>query len=294
MRKIILVMVASSSAMAAQAQTNAGQGQTGAAPMEGPPTTIVYPDKGPSGLTDLPMGAHRIPGSNVIISGHQKGGALGPIFGVFGVLAQSAANADAGRGAVGNAQDGLRFDVAAKAAEMTGAIMAGDKYRQKFTLSPNAGGGTLSVVPYVTITFVNETDVRPYVVLKTTLSSGSPGESSRMIKYFCCEGKPLPLAGENGLSENNGERLKEILTSELETAINVMLLDRSQVYSRDNLTKISAEGSLPFVGKKIKVKGYNLGSYNDYSLFEIRGGNVFAGVHIAEQSSLDIEAANAK
>jgi hypothetical protein len=144
------------------------------------------------------------------------------------------------------------------------------------------------------ITFVNETDVRPYVALKTTLSSGSPGESARMTKYFCCEGKPLPLAGEGGLSENNGERLKEILTSELETAIHVMLLDRSQTYSRDNLTKIAAEGYLPFVGKKIKVKGYNLGQYNDYSLFEIRGGNVFAGVHIAEESSFEIKAPNAK
>jgi hypothetical protein len=290
MRKVFLALVASAAAMATQA--DAGQGQTGVASTGAPPTTIVYPDKGPSGLTDLPMGAHRIPDSNVIISGHQKGGLLGPAFGIFGMLVQSTANAEAGTKAVENVQDGLRFDVAAKAAEMTGAIVAGDTYQQSFTLSPSAGGGTLSVVPYVVITFISETDVRPYIALKTTLSSGSPGESSRMIKYFCCEGAPLPLSGEGGLSEKNGERLKEILTSELETAIHVMLLDRSRTYSRDNRAKVSAEGYLPFVGKKIKVKGYDLGQYNDYLLFEIRGGNVFAGVHVAEQSSLKIKATN--
>ncbi|WEK02037.1 MAG: hypothetical protein P0Y59_10270 [Candidatus Sphingomonas phytovorans] len=291
MHNVILAIVASASALATQA--TAAQEQTGGAPTEAAPMTIVYPDKGPSGMSDLPMGAHRIPDSNVIISGHQKGGALGSVFGIFGILVQSAANADAGKGAVRNVQDELRFDVAAKAADMTQTIMAGEKYRQKFTLSPNAGGGTLSVVPYVVITFVNETDARPYVVLKTTLSSGSPG-GSRMIKYFCCEGKALPLAGENGLSANNGERLKEVLMSELETAIQVMLLDRSQPYSRDNRTKIAAKGYFPFVGKPIKLKGYDIGRYNDHLLFEIPGGSVFGGVNIAEQSSLEIEAGNAK
>jgi hypothetical protein len=292
MRRFILAVVASASAMAAHA--DAGQGQAGAAPTEALPTTIAYPDKGPSGWDDIPLGVHRIPDSHVIISGHQKGGGIGILFGVVGMLVLSTANADAGRRAVGNEQNSLRFDVAAKAAEITGTIVASDSYRQKFTLSPSAGGGTLSVVPYVVITFVNETDVRPYVVLKTTLSSVSPGESSRMIKYFCCEGSPLPLAGETGLSENNGERLKEILTSELETAIHVMLLDRSQPYPRDNRTKITAEGYLPFVGQKIKVKGYDLGHYKNYLLFEIRGGSVFGGVNIAEQSSLEIKAANTK
>lgn len=292
MHRTVLAMIAGISAMAAQA--SAGQTQAGAASTERPLTSIVYPDKGPSGLTDVPMGAHRIPDSNVIVSGHQKGGVLGSVFGIFGMLAQSAANADAGKGAVGNMQDGLRFDIATKAAEMTRTIVAGESYRQKFTLSPDDRGGTLSVVPYVAITFVNETDVRPYVVLKATHSSGSRGEAPRTTRYFCCEGNPMPLAGESGLSENGGAPLRELLTSELETAIHVMLLDRSQSYSRDGLTKVTAEGYLPFVGKKIKVKGYGLGRYNDYSLFEIRGGNVFAGVHAAEQSSLEYPVTHTK
>jgi hypothetical protein len=293
MRTVILVVVASASAFAAQAA--AAQGPAGAASTQAPPTTVVYSDKGPNGMSDLPMGVHHIPDSNVIISGHQKGGGIGMLFGLAGMLVQSSANAEAGTGKVRNVQDDLRFDVTAKAADLTGTILADEKYRQLFTLVPKAGGGTLTVVPYVVITFENETDVRPYVVLKTKLSTGAPDESPRTIKYFCCEGKALPLSGENGLAENNGARLKELLTSELETAIHVMLLDRSQPYPRDNQAKIAVNGYLPFVGKPMKFKGYDLGRYNDYSLVEFRGGAlVFSGVNIAEPSSLEIKPANVK
>jgi len=246
-------------------------------------------------MSDLPMGVHHIPDSNVIISGHQKSGGIGMLFGVVGMLVQSSANAATGTGKVRNVQDDLRFDVTTKAADLTGAMLADEKYRQLFTLSPKAGAATLAVVPYVVITFENETDVRPYVVLKTKLSTGAPDESPRTIKYFCCEGKPLPLSGENGLAENNGARLKELLTSELETAIHVMLLDRSQPYPRDDQAKIAVNGYLPFVGKPMKFKGYDLGRYNDYSLVEFRGGAVvFSGVNIAEPSSLEIKPANVK
>jgi len=287
MRKVILAMIAGATAMAAQAAT--AQGQVAAAPPQAAPTTIVYSNKGPNGMSDLPMGAHHVPDSNVIISGHQKGGGIGALFGVVGMLVQSSANASAGNSAVRNVQDDLRFDVTTRAAELTPTVLADDKYRQIFTLSPQPGGSTLTVVPYVVITFVNETEVRPYVVLKTKLSTGAPGESPRTIKYFCCEGRPLPLSGENGLAENGGARLKALLTSELETAIRVMLLDRSQPFVRNDQAKLTVQGSLPFIGKSVKFKGYDLGRYNDYALIEFRGGgSVIGGVHVAEPASLEI------
>lgn len=302
MRKVIFAVVASASALTAQAA--AAQAAAGAAPTQAPPTTapttppttIVYSDKGPNGMSDVPMGVHRIPDSNVVISGHQKGGGIGMLFGLAGMLIQSSANAATGTGKVRNVQDDLRFDVTAKATDLTGTILADEKYRQLFTLATKAGsGGTLTVVPYVVITFEGETDVRPYIVLKTKLSTGAPGESPKTIKYFCCEGKPLPLSGENGLAENNGAGLKELLMSELDTAIHVMLLDRSQAYPRNDQAKIAVNGYLPFIGKPVKWKGYDLGRYNDYSLVEFRGGMiVFSGVNIAEPSSLEITPAKVK
>lgn len=285
--KRIFVLALVASAPALMAQTTAPQGPAGAAPAPASspaPTAIVFADKGANGLSDLPMGVHRVPDSNVIISGHQGGG-IGALFGPIGMLVQSSINAEAGTGKVRNVEDDLRFDVRAKAIEMTNTIMAGDKFRTAFTLTPQPGGSTMTVTPYVVLTFVKKTeDVRPYIVLKTKVATG--GDSGKAIKYFCCEGKPVPLAS---LTENSGARLKELLTAELDTAINVMLLDRSQPFPRNDEAKIATSGLLPFVGKPLKWKGFDLGRYKDYNLVEFRGGAiVFSGVNIVEPGALEI------
>ncbi|MBB4837750.1 hypothetical protein HNP52_000801 [Sphingomonas kyeonggiensis] len=281
-RIFILALVASAPAL--MAQTAAPQGPAGAAPASSPATTaIVFSEKGANGLGDLPMGVHRIPDSNVVISGHQGG--IGALFGPIGMLVQSSINAEAGTGKVRNVEDDLRFDVRAKAIEMTNTIMAGDQFRTAFTLTPQPGGRTMTVTPYVVLTFVKKTeDVRPYIVLKTKVAIGD--DSGKAIKYFCCEGKALPLAG---LTENNGARLKELLTAELDTAINVMLLDRSQPFTRSDEAKVATNGLLPFVGKPLKWRGFTLGRYKDYDLIEFRGGMmVFSGVNIVEPGALEI------
>jgi hypothetical protein len=262
--------------------------EIGDAPAQAPtPTRVVYVDEGMSRASDLPMGVHRIPDSNVIISGHQKGGGIGMLFGIVGVAIQSSANASGGTARVRNVEDDLRFNATAKATELTGAMLAADgKFGQRFTLQ--AADNILNVSPYIVITFQNETEVRPYIVLKTKLFT--PGDQSpKAQKYFCCEGKALPLSGPGGLAENGGAGLKALLTSELETAIQVMLQDRAQPYARDKEQRITVKGYLPFVGKPFKMKGYNLGKYKDYSLLDFTSGMlVFGGVNIAEPGSLEV------
>lgn len=284
-RIVMLAMVASAPAL--MAQTAPPQGPAGAVPTPSTSTatTIVFSEKGANGMSDLPMGVHRIPDSNVVISGHQGGGGIGMLFGVVGMLVQSSINAEAGTGKVRNVEDDLRFDVRAKAIEMTNTIMAGDKFRTAFTLTPQPGGSTMTVTPYVVLTFVKKTeDVRPYIVLKTKVATGS--DSGKAIKYFCCEGKAVPLAS---LTENNGAGLKEVLTAELDTAINVMLLDRSQPFLRNDEAKVATNGLLPFVGKPLKWRGFDLGRYKDYNLIDFRGGMfVFSGVNIVEPGALEI------
>jgi hypothetical protein len=202
---------------------------------------------------------------------------------------QSSANAGSGTDKVKSVEDSLRFDAKTKAAELTRAILADEKFRQRFSLSAESTRGTLTVVPYVVITFENETDVRPYIVLKTKLSTGTPEKSGKALKYFCCQGKALPLMGENGLAANNGAGLKALLTSELETAIRVMLLDRSDPYPRNKETRISVLGRYPFVGKPFKMKAYDLGKYDQYSLLGFPPGALtFGGVNIAEPGSFEV------
>jgi hypothetical protein len=283
MRKFMLALIAG----AVIAAPAAAGPETGDAPAQAPsPTRIVYSDEGMSRMSDLPMGVHRIPDSNVIISGHQKGGGIGMLFGIVGVAIQSSANASGGTARVRSVEDDLRFNATAKATELTGAILADGKFGQRFTLQ--AADSTLDVVPYIVITFQNETEVRPYIVLKTKLYTPAD-QSPKAQKYFCCEGKALPLTGPNGLAENGGAGLKAVLTGELETAIRVMLQDRSQPYPRDKQSRITVRGYLPFVGKPFKMKGYDLGHYDDYALIDFTSGMlVFGGVNIAEAGSLEV------
>jgi hypothetical protein len=284
-RTVVLAMITGAFASMPQATTAQDKADVAPTAASAPPTTIAFSEKGANGMSDLPMGVHRIPDSNVVISGHQGGGALGILFGVPGMLVQSSVNAQTGTGQVRNVEDDLRFDVRAKAIEMTNTVMASDKFRTAYTLTPQPGGSTMTVTPYVVLTFVKKSeDVRPYIVLKTKVETGSgPGKT---IKYFCCEGKALPLAS---LTENNGAGLKDLLTSELETAINVMLLDRSQPFPRNDEAKLETNGFLPFVGKPLKLRGYDLGRYKDYNLIEFRGGMVvFSGVNIVEPDGLEI------
>jgi hypothetical protein len=283
-RLAFLALIASASAL--MAQTPAPQAPAGAAPASSSaPTAIVFSEKGANGMSDLPMGVHRIPDSDVVVSGYQGGGGIGMLFGVVGVLVQSSINAETGTGKVRSVEDDLRFDVRAKAIEMTNTIMAGEQFRTAFTLTPQPDGSTMTVTPYVVLTFVKKTeDVRPYVVLKTKVATGT--DSGKTIKYFCCEGAALPLAS---LTENDGARLKELLTSELDTAINVMLLDRSQPFPRNDEAKVETNGLLPFIGKPLKWRGFDLGRYKDYNLVEFRGGIfVFSGVNIVEPGALEI------
>ncbi|MBX9858862.1 MAG: hypothetical protein K2Y20_04630 [Sphingomonas sp.] len=287
-RTVTLTMVAGAialmpQAVAAQDKVAAPPAAASAAPTA--PIAIVFSEKGANGASDLPMGVHRIPDSNVVVSGYQGGGALGILFGVVGMLVQSSISTETTTGKVRNVEDDLRFDIRAQAIEATNRIMATDPFRTAYTLTPQPGGSTMIVTPYVVLTFVKKTnDLRPFVVLKTKIATGT--DSGKTIKYFCCEGKALPLAS---LTENNGAGLKALLTSELDTAVNVMLLDRSQPFPRNNDAKVDTNGLLPFVGKPLKWRGFDLGRYKDYSLIEFRGGIfVFSGVNIVEPGGLEI------
>ncbi|MCU0891445.1 MAG: hypothetical protein MUE77_06795 [Sandarakinorhabdus sp.] len=254
-----------------------------------PPLSLFIDGKGPNGMSDLPMGVKRIPDSNIVVSGHQKGGALGMLFGVVGVAIQSAANTDAGGKRTNDIQDALRFDVAGKTSELTANILTEEAFRGAYTLATEESPSAVSVVPYIVLTYVNETDVRPYIVLKTKLEPEASSKKPRTIKYFCCEGPAMPLTGEGSLTDNNGEKLKALLTTELETAVRIMLADRHQPFARNDDARLDINGSLPFVGKPLKWRGWDLGSYKDYRLIEFRGGiMVFGGVHAVEPGALEI------
>lgn len=290
MRKLFLAAALaglSAQPLAAQA-TDAATAAPAAAPAAAP-LSLFIDGKGPNGMSDLPMGVKRIPDSNIVVSGHQKGGALGLLFGVVGMAIQSAANTDAGGKRTNDLQDALRFDVTGRASELAGSILAEEAFRGAYTLATAESPSGVTMVPYIVLTFVNETDVRPFIVLKTKLDPEAGSKKPRTIKYFCCEGPAMPLAGEGSLTANNGEKLKALLNAELDTALRIMLMDRRQPFARNDDARLDVNGSLPFVGKPFKWRAWDLGNYKDYKLLEFRGGIlVFGGVHAVEPGALEI------
>ncbi|WP_133064380.1 hypothetical protein [Sandarakinorhabdus cyanobacteriorum] len=284
----ILLLAAALAGLAAQ-PLRAQASDTVASPAAPPPLGLFIDGKGPNGMSDLPMGVKRIPDSNIVVSGHQKGGALGLLFGVVGMAIQSSANTDAGGKRTNDIQDALRFDVTGRARELTTSILAEKPFEGAYTLLTEESPTAVSMVPYIVLTFVNETDVRPYIVLKTKLEPEAGSKKPRTIKYFCCEGPAMPLTGAGSLTENNGEKLKALLNTELDTALRLMLTDRRQPFARDDEARLDIKGSLPFVGKPLKWRGWDLGNFKDYRLLEFRGGiMVFGGVHAVEPGALEI------
>lgn len=292
-----LLLAAALAALSAQPLLAQEAATAGAPPAAAPaaaapalaPLSLFIDGKGPNGMSDLPMGVKRIPDSNIVVSGHQKGGPLGLFFGVVGMAIQSAANTDAGGKRTNDIQDALRFDVTGRTNELVTTILAEDQFKGGYTVVTEESPSAVSVVPYIVLTFVNETDVRPYIVLKTKLDPEAGSKKPRTIKYFCCEGPAMPLTGDNSLTANNGEKLKALLNTELDTALRLMLTDRRQPFARNDEARLDVNGSLPFVGKSFKWRGWDLGSFKDYRLIEFRGGIlVFGGVHAVEPGALEI------
>jgi hypothetical protein len=265
------------------------------APVDARPIAVVYSGKAPSGWTDLPTGAYRVPGTSVVISGHQKASALGVIFaGGLGVLAESAVNSERGKRTVGSVENALQVDIGQAAAEATQNALKSGKYGQRFVLTADPGSPTLTVIAFIVITFVNDTEVRPYVVLKATLKPEPAGESSRSTRYFCCGGQPLALTGDNSLTADGGEPLRKLVAQELETAINVMLDDTSNPYVRDERKLINVEANFPFVRQKFKMKGYEISEDEHTIIFATKNTSSLdttSGIHVLDKSTISYEPA---
>jgi hypothetical protein len=270
--------------------TSPGPATTAVTAPEAAPTPAVrvtFSPKG-AGLNDIPLGGYRVPDTNIIISGHQKGGAAGLLFGPVGMLAQGAVNAQVGKDAVSGTQSALRFDVPKQAEDDMRAVLQSGQYGQAFTLDGANGGTELTVYAYASITFVNDTDARPYVILKAVPKSQPSGGRLKPVRYICCVGEALPLAGDQGLAANGGERLQQILKHETDEAVKLMLTDVRHPYPRDDQSQISVDSHFPFVRQRFRVTGYALADDPDAIVFAPHLSNmiVFAGVMKMDKAAI--------
>lgn len=263
-----------------------------------PAMSVVVSPKG-AGINDVPLGVYHLPDSNIYMSGHQKGGLAGLLFGPVGMLAQGAVNAQAGKDAVGGAQNALRFDVSKEVGDDIGAALRSPRYGQAFrlaSLGEGSGGPEMTVYAYAVITFVNDTDVRPYVLLKVVPKSGQTVSPRHTTRYICCGGEATPFAGDHGLTANDGEGLRQLLTREVDEAVNLMLTDIAHPYARDDQHKIAVEGQFPFVRPRVRTVGYLLSEDQDSIVFtpQLNNAVVFAGVEKVDKGWIAFHPATKK
>jgi hypothetical protein len=256
------------------------------APHQTQAIVVKYTSDDLSGWTDLPIGTYRVPNSQVIISGHQKGGGIGVLFGPVGVAVEHAAGSGAGKAAVKTSEDALHITLTSEAQEDVATLLGSAAFAGKFTLAPDPAAPVLSISGGVALTFVNDTDARPYVVLRTKLLGPKATGASWTTRYMASVGPPRALAGDDSWTSDGGAALKAAVSAELIRALQVMLTDVSTPFARDDGSKTLVESYFPFARRRYQVVGYTLTEDSDSISFvpKISDGMVFAGVNIMDKS----------
>lgn len=257
------------------------------APIKSEVINIQYTNAELSGMTDLPIGTYRVPNSQVIISGHQKGGAAGLLFGIVGVAVQNAVNSENGKNAIKNSEDVLNINLTSDAKNITGKIITENNFASKFSLNSNSNGQVLSVATAVIITFISDTEVRPYVILKANLTEAKTSKVIWTTRYISSVGKPQALVGSNSLTAEGGLLLKNTLNVELENAIKFMLTDISEPHARDDSRLTMMQSYFPYTRQRIQTVGYTIGEDDKSIAFIPKLGDamVFSGVNIIDKSN---------
>ncbi len=264
------------------------------APPQDGPTQVEFSTDQVSKWTDLPMGTYRVPNSDVIISGHQKGGAA-PflLFGLIGMAVQNGINAGNGKEAMASAEKALTFSIDDEAKAKLQAAMADPVYAGKFTSAATADR-KYEITGAVIMSFASQQDVLPYVVLRVKLMGGN--SKLWTTRYIASSGARRALAGDNSWTANDGALLRPQVSKLLDLAISTMLTDIATPYPRDEASLTNVHGFFVHVNKPLQVVGYKLAEHDDRMLFLPNLGTtiVFAGVNILDTASVWQQPAAAK
>lgn len=252
------------------------------------PTQIEFSTDQVSKWTDLPLGTYRVPNSDLIISGHQKGGAAPMLlFGLVGVAVQSGINSSQGKGAMASAEQALTFSIDEEAKAKLQLALADPAYAGKFTVDATPGR-KFEVTGAVVMSFANQQDVLPYVTLRVKLM-GNEGKSKLWTtRYIASAGARRPLVGDGSWTENDGAALRPQVSRLLDLAIGTMLKDISNPYPREESSLTNVHGYFVHVNKPLQVVGYKLAEEDGRMLFLPKLGTtiVFAGVNILDTDSV--------
>jgi hypothetical protein len=266
--------------------------RTKAAPAQTEPIALHFTHDS-LGLNDLPLGAYRVPESEVIVSGHQTTGGIGMAFGLVGVLVSDAIDSHRGANAVGTSEKVLQLRIDDEARRYIETQLASEPLQRKFTWGKGVDK-TLDITPAVVLTFVDDLQARAYVELKVALKDAS-GQSTWDTRYFASTGTERRLAGPGSWTENDGAALKASITASLAQAVKVMLADIAAPYPRDDARLRFVQARVPYVHQAMQMTGYGLVEDEHYVVFtpKIGDASVLSGVNIFDKDFIVYRAATA-
>lgn len=253
-----------------------------AAPVQSQPIAIEF-SKDQLGLNDLPLGAYRVPDSEVIVSGHQAAGA-GAAFGLIGALVSDAIDSHRGANAIESSTKMLTLKLDDEVRADIQAQLAGDALKQKFTLAKGTAA-RLTILPAVIVTFVDGTRARPYVELKVELLDAG-GKSLWATRYFASTGVERALQGPDSWGENDGAAFKASISASLAQAVKVLLNDVATPYARDEKKMQLVQARVPYMKPRFQLLGLGLVEDDKYVAFVPKIGDVavMSGVNVLDKS----------
>lgn len=260
---------------------------TKAPPPQAQPVSITFSSESLSGWSDLPIGTYQVPESQTIISGHQKGGAAGVLFGPLGLLVQGAINSGVGSSKTQDVQALLRFNLTDEATELARTLVSTGKYGNTFAVEASEDSSILTVISAVVLTFDDDEKVRPFVVLKASLTPPRSTQSQWSTRYMASSGIARPLTGEGSWTEHDAAALKRTVSENLHSAIAFMLTDVAEPRQRDEASMVMVQGNVPYMRQRIQLVGYKLDEDDTSLVFVPKLGDVlvFAGVNIMDKAS---------
>jgi hypothetical protein len=246
---------------------------------------IKYTRDDISGWFDMPMGTYRIPNSQVLVSGRQKGNAIAIGMHAPGAM-DAAADTSGGKAAVQASEEALRISLTPQAQNDLVTMIETESFSGKFTLAPNPGAPVLIISSDVVLQFLDNGKVIPFVVLKAKLINSHGPVSNWTMRYATSIGDPRPFSGEHSWTSDAGASYKATVFAALDRALHVMLTDVSSPYTRDDSHKSAADGYYPFMTRRIQVVGYSLAENEQWIAFspKIIGTSLLAGVNIMDKS----------
>lgn len=249
---------------------------------------VEYKDE-PLGAMQLMTGTYRVPGSQLIVSGHQSQTASF-FLGAVGMMIDQSAGKRSGKELTGEAAaEMLTVQLNDRARAITDELLATMPPGKVNTFAAE-GDARLQVTVTVVLSFShNESYARPYIWLKAGLVPAGINHAVWGTNYFASNGPARAMQGAGSWSADGGVEFRRTLDESLREAITLMLADVSTPFARDPSTIQAIKMDYPHAPDATDFKVYRLGEDDKYVYFmpKLSGAWLAAGVHAVDKYMLE-------